>query len=177
MQINRLWTLFKDPHPQIVLWLEHRTNAIVQIVTLREWCRVLCTIRRADTTSRKPPNYCSSAGILENSEQYFVYWSLLYCDDLNVSNPLVPKEFAGDCYIIYFQVPCGSGKQRSAIRTISLTPSDISTSHALDYLIPGQMKGATDRLICWDAKGSSLPIFLNVCCILGDYTVAPLVMM
>lgn len=71
--------------------------------------------------------------------------------------------------MISVERPWGTHKNRSAIKTISFTPSGIFTNQVLDYLISDKLEGTTDGLIHDDTEESSEPIFLDVSCILGDY--------
>lgn len=68
-------------------------------------------------------------------------------------------------------VAVGNDK-RSAISTISPTPSGVSTNHVLDYFVPDIMKGANNGLISEDYERSSNPPFLEICSFLCDYRAA-----
>lgn len=49
-------------------------------------------------------------------------------------------------------LPYGDCKKRSTIRTIPITCYCISPNHIMDSLIPDKLKGATDRVIGYDAN-------------------------
>lgn len=162
----------KDPRSQINIWLEHLINSFVEVIEVSESWNVPWIIRWANTTSREPFHSHSNASILQNGELYFLYRSLLYFDYFNVANTLFSKGSVDACNRIILGLPYGNIKKRSAVKTLSLTPSGIFTKDVIDYFIPDIMKDATNRFIGGDAKGSSIRILMNFGGFLDDYPAA-----
>lgn len=104
--------------------------------------------------------------VLENSERKIVYRALLYSNDFNVPNLLLPKASLGGCYVIPLGISYGSRKQWSSIETISFLACSISTTHRIDFLVPHIWKRASDGFNGEEAKGSFIPIFMDVCVLL-----------
>lgn len=98
-----------------------------------------------------------------------MYRPLLYCNDINVSNPWLAKGFLSACYKIPLSLPYRYRKHRSTIARIPTTSSGVSTDHVLDYDISNIMKGETDRLTGEDTNLSSIHIFIDFCCYLGEH--------
>lgn len=92
-----------------------------------------------------------------------MYRALLDCAAFNVLNYLFPRSSVCGWYIIILGVQWYNCKQRSGIRTVSLTPFPLSTILVIYYLSPDIMKVAIDGFISEDAERSSIRIFLEVC--------------
>lgn len=83
-----------------------------------------------------------------------MYPTLFYCVDFIVLNFLLRKGPVSGFYMIPLGLPYGTRDQRSAILTVHITPSGISNSHVLDYLVPDILEGAIDGFIRKDGNVS-----------------------
>lgn len=75
--INRFWLTFEVIRSQIMIWLEHLTNALVETIALPGNCGAPYIICRVDDTSWKPRHSRSSAEIFDNGQWYLPYQTLL----------------------------------------------------------------------------------------------------
>lgn len=127
---------------------------------------------RLCTNSHEQKRTCyvpKTNGKLEDGRTFFVYRTLLYCDDFLPRSALFPKGSVGGCYMIPLSMSLRRRRGLGAIRTISLTPPGVSTNFVLDYLINEILKATVHGVPAIDANGKLVYIFIEVVGFVGDY--------
>lgn len=129
--------------------------------------KLLSRSRMQKNTSNK--NCKSTFGNLNDGTPFYTYRVLLYCDDFKPRSALFPKGSVGGCYFVPLSTGIRRRRAGSSVRTISLTPTGVSTNHVLNHIIPDIVKGATEGFKTVDAGGKQVRMFIEVVGFIGDY--------
>ncbi|MEM1282988.1 MAG: hypothetical protein AAGG81_05485, partial [Chlamydiota bacterium] len=112
---------------------------------------------------------CMTTGFLSNGRRYYMYRLLLYADDFNPRSALFPRGSVGGVYMSPAGFSIRTRRSQKTIRTISLTPSGVSTNHVLDYIIEDLVSGSLDGFDCFDPFGNKVRFFFDIIGFLADY--------
>lgn len=112
---------------------------------------------------------CNTTGFLPNGMRYYMYRMILYADDFNPRSTLFPKGSVGGVYMSPSGLHVRSRRSQYRIRTISLTPTGMSTNSVIDYIIEDLVSGSIEGFQCVDAYGATVRGFLDIVGFIGDY--------
>ena len=87
------------------------------------------------------PSMCLTKGTLPDGQLYYVYRLLLYADDFNPRSRYYPRGSVGGVYMSPLGLHIRSRRSQTSIRTLSLTPTGVSTNFVLDYISPDSVNG------------------------------------
>ena len=129
----------------------------------------LISRNKSSTDLSHSSSSCSTKGNLEDGTPYYVYHMLLYSDDFVPRSLLFPTGSVGGFYMLPINMSRSRRRKSSSVRTISLTPTGISSRFVFDYIIPDIVNGMTKGISSIDIYNNKCRIFLEVVGYVGDY--------
>lgn len=170
LYISRFWVSRIDDERNFMVLFHKNTSGSLSSTTLTTFgapvfvCDADC-LNTNSTTHQK----CETTGRLEDGTTYYIYRLMLYADDFTARSALFPKGSVGGVYLNPTGLHLHSRRSQSAIRTVSLTPSGISTNLVFDMIIDDLVEGSLHGFTTIDAFGHNVPVFLDVLGFVGDY--------
>ena len=173
--VNRFWSTAANRSTQLFYQfrcaMENPRDADIECTLASKVTTDPVKLSGEASADRQRPEESSvpTFGTLADGRFYYVYRVLLYCDDFVPRSSMFTKGSVGGCYFLPLSLSLNRRRGRTAVRTIALTPTGVSTNQVLDYIIPDIIQGMTEGFESVDADGTPVTIFIEVVGFIGDY--------
>lgn len=171
--VNRFWPSRLDSDKQLILFLYNNDDGDVDSYSVPSF-GVPSFLSHCKSTNqygegRTHENRCHTTGKLSSGERFYMYRLLLYADDFNPRSQLFPRGSVGGIYMSPASMHIRSRKSQASVRTVSLTPPDVSTNYIMNFIIDDLVEGSVNGFTCVDALGETVRCFLEVVGFIADY--------
>lgn len=112
---------------------------------------------------------CRNTGFKENVKGFYIYRSLMYCEDVTARSPMFQQGSVGGCCLIPIGLYPRRCHSNSCVRTVSLTPNGTSTYYILDFIINDLLRAAHYGISAIDCHGERCVGYIYVAGFVGDY--------
>lgn len=142
-------------------WIEHRSEYLGSAI-----------MYQGMSGEYKIENLPTLKGSIASGEFYYVFSSLLYCEDSTGRSTCVYKGPIGGCHFQPLDLPLCRRRGAPLICAIAISPSELLKNLILHFSVPGIVGGTTEVFESFDTFCNKCTIFWNLCGLVGDHLTA-----